>query len=201
MTWFQVAGCDNTAANPLVTDSHDLRGYDEYAFMRGSQFTNWDPTSWLKASRPENDGDPDDALQNHLGLPVYSARLSNALTASGIHEIQYLPVQILRPSGECVLGFSIANTLSVVSALDIAHSDYDTFPDDYFLPERRGRIAGLRRAILRASALHGHDVVRLAEFPFDIFVAEAFRSTFDSAECTGYSFVEVEITGQRALLV
>lgn len=195
MRWFEPIPCDHAVANPLVTDSHDLHGHDEYDFIHGRPFSSWDGTAWLKSSRPEDDEDPDDVLQNHLGLPIYSPRLRDALTAEGIQDIEYLPVRIFRPHGEFIQGFAIANILSVVPALDTNRSDYDTYPEDYFLPGRRGDVSGVRRAVLLAPKLQGRDVIRLAEFPLDIFVSEAFRSAFERGGFTGYSFTQVEVSG------
>ncbi len=194
MKWFWVVACDNTVPKPFVADCEDLKKAEELDLLRGQPIEHWDETAWLKASKPENDGDPDDVLQEHLGIPVYSNRLRVALNSASITGIQYLSLQVLRPNNSPFDGFSIANILNLVAALDFENSDYDRFPEDYFLPERRGMIRGIRRATLLKSALDGLQVIRLKEYPRSIYVSDEFKAVFESGAFTGYSFHQIQLS-------
>lgn len=190
--WYLAVSCDNTVPNPLIVDMADL-GIAPERLDAGKQVEDWTAFAWMRASRPENDGTPDDVLQNHLGLPVYSARLRNALERAGIRGVQYLPVKVLRPAGEIIDGYCIANIVERRAALDFARSDYDVFPDDYFLPERRGKVRGIRRVTLRAEKLEGCEIFKLDEFAPSIYMSESFKTTFEAGGFTGYSFREVSV--------
>jgi hypothetical protein len=188
--WYWAIGCDNAVANPLVTDSAEL-GVDPEVLDIGRPVEQWSELAWLRATRATNEGTPDDVLQNHLGLPIFSPRLRGTLEDALVQGIQYLPVRLYRPNGQQVAGFSIANIVERRAALDRSRSDCDLFPGDYFLPDRRGAVRGIRRAVLRASALHGCDIVRLDDFPASVYVSEKFRTAFESGAFTGYSFRSV----------
>lgn len=193
MKWYWVVACDNTVDNPLVVDCHDLKGFDESKLSIGEETDNWDETAWFKASKEKNDGDPDDVLQNHLGLPVFSERLKDKIEQIGIRGIHYLPIKVMRPNGEEISGFSIANILDKRYALDKSQSDFEVFPDDYFLPERRGRIRAVRKAVLIENSLYESDIIRLGEYDVSIYVSQKFKDAFVNGNFTGYSFHEVKV--------
>jgi hypothetical protein len=102
-------------------------------------------------------------------------------------------VTIVRSSGSRLSNFAIANIVEKRTALDLRRSDYDVFPDDYFIAERRGRIRSVRRAALRSEALPDADAFRLEEFPSRLFASERFVRVFEDMRCTGLSFVEAQV--------
>lgn len=193
MRWFWVVRNDRVVADPLVTDGADLAGVDPELLGISVPAPRWDPEAVLRTIEPGNDGWPDDALQNHLGLLVFSGRLRAAPEAEGVRGLQFLPVRVLRPRGEPVEGYSVANIVELRDALDRGLSDYSVYPDDYFLPERRGRVRAVRMPVLRRAALAGTDLARLAEVPAAACASERFRRVFDEDSCTGLSFREVRV--------
>lgn len=194
MKWYHVVRYGNPVANPYVAGSGDLMGVEEGALWHGKPVANWNQSAWIKAETAEDDGDPDDTLQSYLHPPIYSARLCQALDAAGIGGIQYLPLHVLRPDGTEISGYAIANIVNLVEgALDLERSDYDVYPSDYFLPERVGKVRGLRIPVLRREKLEGLDIVRLAEYMPPFYVSERFKDAFEKVGCTGHSFREVEV--------
>jgi hypothetical protein len=191
--WYWAVSCDNTVENPLVVDSADL-GVDPEKLDIGEPVERWSDLAWLRAKAADNDGVPDDVVQNHLGLPVCSPRLRRALEKAAVQGIQYLPIRLFRPNGQEIAGFSVANVIERRRALDRRRSDYDVFPDDYFLSERRGKVRGLRTAVLNTEALAACDILRLDEFTTSIYVSERFREAFEIGGHTGYSFHEVALS-------
>ncbi len=189
--WYRPIWCSNAVGNPYVSNEGDLGSFEDWQLRQGREVLGWPDKAWIKAD-PRADGDPDDVLQTHLAVPIYSARLRDALAKSGISGLQYLRLKVLRVSGVELPGFEIANVVNKVAGLDLDRSDFSTYPDDYFLPERRGKISGLRRAVLRERALRGLDIFRLQEYLVAEYVSEKFVLAFRSAGCTGYSFREVQ---------
>src|SRR5436190_23647045 len=102
--WFWVVGCDNTTDDPFVGDEAEL-GCDDAELRTGGKIDSWPGTAFVKATRPENDREPDDVLQSCLNLPIYSLGLRTALDANGVTGIQYLPIRVIRPCGELIPGF------------------------------------------------------------------------------------------------
>ena len=192
--WFWLVDGDGTVGHPFIATRGYLAGYERSAFTSGQAIERWEGRAWLGAGRPEDDGAPDDVLQEHLGVPVFSARLQRALEGAGIEDIQYLPIRVLRSDGTPLAGFAIANVLSLVPALDLAHSDYDTFPQDYFLPERRGLVRGLRLPVLLRDRLTGRHIVRLTDYPVSLYASEHFKTAFEEGGFTWYSFHEVRLS-------
>jgi len=195
MNWYYVCLSDRAVKNPLIVGKEDFGSVDRDTLYTGVRIENWSAAACLRATEPEDDGDPDDALQNHLGIPVFSARLRSALERVGVSGIQFLPVQVFRPGGETVPGYAIANIVERRAALVRAQSHVDVFPEDYFLPEQRGKIVGLRRVVLNRNVLVDTDVFRLDEYPLRIYVSEKFRRAFDDGGFTGLSFWEVPLVG------
>lgn len=190
--WYWTISCSNAVEDPLIVDDAEL-GVDPDLLDIGHPIENWPSTAVLRVTQRSDDGTPDDALQNFLGLPIFSGRLCKALKAAGIRGFQYLPVQILRPSGAAVEGFCIGNIIERRSALDMTRSDYTVFPDDYFLPARRGLISRVRRAVLVGQRIIDCDAMRLDEFSASVFVSGRFKGVFEDGDFTGYSFEEVEV--------
>jgi hypothetical protein len=187
MDWYQVLSCDNTVKVPFVGDEGEL-GLDESELRAGCAVRQWPELAWVRASRKEIDGQPDDVLQTLFRLPIYSYRLRSALQHAQIDGIEYLPIKVLRPDGRSIEGFSVANILSCIQALDMQRSEYRLFPEDDEFPVRRGRMQTLDKVVLAASVLNGLDVIRLSKYRAPIFVSQRFVDVFERGGFTGYSF-------------
>jgi hypothetical protein len=176
---------------PLVADQGDL-GRDEHDLRDCKPIGKWLEAACIGCSRTGLEGDPDAVLQNAFGLPIFSRRLRSALDRKGIDGVQYLPVKVVHCDGRHIDGFSIANVLNCAHALDRRLSKYDVFPDDYFLPQRRGQIRAIKTPVLMRGALVAFDIIRLAPYKAPIYVSERFVRAFEAIDCTGFSFHEVE---------
>ncbi len=193
MKWYQ-AITGSGFPNPFVAGDSDLKGFDEEDLRRARRVERWDPEAWFRAVEPQDDGELDDVLCEHLFVPVFSARLRRALQRARVGGIQYLPVKVFRPDGSEIKGYAIANYLHMVAALDFAKTKVvGYFPKDFPNPHVRGKIEDLRGVVLMSSRLKGRDVIRLREFSLRVYVSNRFRGVFDRGRFTGYSFQEVEV--------
>lgn len=187
MVWYEILPCDNTVPVPFVGDEGEL-GLDESELLAGRPVRPVPELMWVRASRKERDGQPDDALQTLFGLPIYSSRLRGALQQAQINGIEYLPIRVLHPDGRSIEGFSVANILNCIQALDMERSEYRLFPEDDEFPVRRGRMRTLNKVVLIDAALKGVDIIRLSKYRWPIFVSQRFVDVFESGGFTGYSF-------------
>jgi hypothetical protein len=193
MRWYWAIACDNTVRDPMVVDSAALAVEPERLKI-GRPLDAAIHTGILSVSKARNDGTPDDVLQNHLGLPIYSLRLRRALDDAGVSGAQYLPVKVTSFDGREIEGFAVANVFARDGALDLAKSDLDVFPDDYFIHDRQGCVRAIRKATLIASRLSDCDVARVREFLSGVYVSTKFKETFERLGFSGYSFREVATT-------
>ena len=119
MKWYQPIECDNTVKNPLVCDFSNLEqlGYNRSVLKQGVFINDWKESVYFKAKKKRNEGEPDDALQNYLMLPIYSSSLIIALDKNEIKGMQYLPIKVINFNGDCLKGFCIANILILLKLL------------------------------------------------------------------------------------
>jgi hypothetical protein len=113
------------------------------------------------------------------------------IEAERIGEIQYLPVRVVKSTGERIEGFSVANILNCVAALDLQVSSFSVYPEDYLIASRRGSIRSLNAPVLRAAAVAAFDIIRLREYYTPIYVSGRFVRLFHEGQFTGCSFREV----------
>jgi hypothetical protein len=192
MKWFHVITHGNCIERNLRIGGGDLIGVEEWELRRSVYQPHWEvPT--LFVIDPEEDGAPDDALVENLGLPTFSPRLQETLAAAGVEGIQYLPVRIVRGSGRVLDGFAIANILTLRRALHRGKSKYTVNPEDYFLPERRGNINGITKYVLNGDVLGGCDLIRLEEYTVAMLCSEKVKRIFDDNGFTGWEFQPVEV--------
>lgn len=196
MNWYQPIECDNTVKKPLVVceKNFEENKVDRWDFTKGEIINNWNSKILFQAEEEQDDGEPDDALQASPLIPIYSRRLVDKLNEANIEGIQYLPVTILKYNGESAGEFYIANFLNFIEAFDFEKSKYSIYDDDYTVPEKRGKVSGALKYVLKEAKLKEYDVIRLKEFSLRFFVSEKFRKVFIKNKFTGYSFKKIELT-------
>lgn len=195
MKWFDLTLYGDTAEKGhYMSSKGDLQGYKNWHFTMAKKIENWDGTAWLKSVERYFDGSPTDVLGNDYALPIYSQKLRDALDKAGITGIQYLPIKVYHRNGDEIKGYAIANILNIVPALDLSKSDYQVYPNDHFLPERRGKVRYVGKFVLKKSKLNGYDVIRLVDYDVVELVSSRFKEAFEKAKCNGYTFTEVELS-------
>jgi len=194
MRWYWALQWANSLSYAYCSDKHDFKGLSENAIGTGLPIHNWDSTAWIQSTDPECDGPPDDVLQNHLGLKIYSPKLKKVLELANVSGIQYLPLKVRHRSGDEILDYSIANILNLPSVVDLVKSDYSVFMPDDPIKERWGTISSVHRMVLRQKDLSGFDIILPKEFPESVYVSEKFKRAFEAANCTGYGFQEVPLS-------
>lgn len=196
MIWFQPIECDKTVKRPLVCnhDNFDEYGFSEDDFKIGKNIENWNNDIFMKANEKRYDGNPDDALQNYMMIPIYSERLVMKLKEANVTGIQYLPIKVLRPNNDLIGVFYIANFLNHVEAFDYEKSLYNRFGSDFPNLNVRGQIAGVRKFVLKKERCQDSDIIRLKDYNLRFFVSEKIKTIFEENKFTGYSFREVELS-------
>ena len=192
--WYQPIECDNTRETPLICDSSNFEefGFSEEDFKSGNKITNWPEAVVFGATEKRYDGIPDDALQNSYMIPIFSQKFKNVLEGAGIKGIQYLPVTVQGLNGNDFTGFYIENFLNLIEAFDFKNSAFNLFAEDFPNPNVRGKIAGVRKFVLRSTEIGNVDIFRLAEYRRRFFVTQKVKELFIDNELKGYSFIPVD---------
>jgi hypothetical protein len=154
----------------------------------GKVIENWSSNAWLRSTSKDDDGVPDDVLCEHLGLPVFSGRLCEAIRKQGVAttDIQFLPVKLIASTGEFIDRFAIANVIRRVPALDYKLSIMLEQDDTEYDPlTGKAKVTSVWTPVLLENLLIGYDVVRLVEFFPPIFVSQRFAEVFIDGGFTG----------------
>lgn len=190
--WYTALECTNTHADPFVADKVDLDHRSQWDLEEGRRLPHWNKDVTLWTDNEEWNGLPDDVLQHCASFPVYSRPLRQALEDAGISGIQYLPIQVKRPNGALIEGYSIANITNLLPALDTGKSVLSRYGES--CPDRFGEIRSILKPVLKKSVVLGYDIFRLSEYPRRYFVSSRFRDIFVGGRFTGYSFKEVPLS-------
>lgn len=200
MKWYHIIRTFDEKGDPpypFVAGEEEMFGRSDNDIIEGRVIDDWDERSTLRATDPTYDGRADDLLGNPARLPAFSERLRFALANEGVAsaDIQFLPIHVVRTTGEELPGFAVANVISRVAALDADRSfmlklDYDVIDPATGKP----KVKSFGRAALREEPLRGHDVIRLLESRYDVFVSERFVKVFKDHGFTGARFNPVTVS-------
>ena len=119
MKYYQIYDCERAVKDPMVcyTNLEDLQ-IDKRIFRICKEFIGSEKIKFF-AELEEDDGTPDDFLQNTEMVPIFSPRMREAIEEAGIKGIQYIPIEVEHYNKEKLEGYCIANVLNSVSdALD-----------------------------------------------------------------------------------
>ena len=192
MKWYyMIIGEENRVPRYFLANDKDIFGRDRFAVCFGRGINDWNSAARLNSTRPEYDGTPDDVLANALGWPVFSNRLRQTLRDAevGVANIQYLPIRVIRSTGEEVPGFEVANVVTRVAALDRRRSRMLDEDEDETDPETGlPNVTAVGKAALFNEKLVSHDVIRLVEYFPPVFVSQRFVDAFNTSKCTGATF-------------
>lgn len=191
---------ENRVVRPFQTADDDLYGYLGYDLSVGTPIQSWNRNAWIRSRAEDDDGEPDDVLLEHLGVPTFSRRLRDALERAdvGRNDMQYLPVHVLKSTGEELDGYAFANVITRIMALDYDKTDWGPLPPN---PKKgidpntgKLKVLAIWRAALREADLQGHDLIRLVEFFPPVFVSERFADVYRSGGFSGATLAPVIMT-------
>jgi hypothetical protein len=181
MKWYSLTITLDDDDNLYFADESSICGIHYFDLKLGKRVTSWNPKSFFRSTSPNYDGELTGILGEHLGVPTFSPQLREALDRANVatNDIQYLPVQIFKSTNEKVEGFSIANVVSRVQALNYESStmlEQDASRIDPLTGQ--AKVVSVWTPALWEKPLRGHDVIRLVEyFPY-VLVSERFADVF-----------------------
>ncbi len=190
MKYFEVFNCDHAVKDPMVceTNLEDLK-INKRIFRICKEFTGSENIKFY-AELKEDDGTPDDFLQNTEMVPIFSPRMREAIEEAGITGIQYIPIEVEHYNKEKLEGYCIANVLNSVSdALDIDKSIFWNSKSD------NGKLLLYIPSIKSEKVPDSIDIFRLKyderienDYSTFIVVSERFKSIIAKNKFTGIGF-------------
>ncbi len=195
MKYFRVWNCEHAVIDPMVceTNLEDLQ-IDKRIFRICKEFTGSEKIKFY-AELEEDDGTPDDFLQNTEMVPIFSPRMREAIEEAGITGIQYIPIEVEHYNKEKLEGYCIANVLNSVSgALDFDKSQL------YYSSskEHKGKVFDVWEYVIYADKILNLDIFRLKfddrfwdKYSDTIIVSEKFKSIIAKNKFTGIGFGKV----------
>ena len=190
MKYFRVWDCEHAVKDPMVcvTNLEELK-ISINRFRICKEFTSGENIKFY-AELEEDDGTPDDFLQNTEMVPIFSPRMREAIEEAGIKGIQYIPIEVEHYNKEKLEGYCIANVLnSVPDALDIDKTIFWNRKSD------NGRLNVYVPSIKSEKVPDNMDIFRLkyddrfvTEYSTFIVVSERFKSIIAKNKFTGIGF-------------
>ncbi len=190
MKYFEIFDCEHAVKDPMVceTNLEDLK-INKRIFRICKEFTGSENIKFY-AELKEDDGTPDDFLQNTEMVPIFSPRMREAIEEAGITGIQYIPIEVEHYNKEKLEGYCIANVLNSVSdALDIDKSIFWNSKSD------NGKLLLYIPSIKSEKVPDSIDIFRLKyderienDYSTFIVVSERFKSIIAKNKFTGIGF-------------
>jgi hypothetical protein len=190
MKYYQIFDCERAVKDPMVceTNLEDLQ-IDKRIFRICKEFIGSEKIKFF-AELEEDDGTPDDFLQNTEMVPIFSPRMREAIEEAGITGIQYIPIEVEHYNKEKLEGYCIANVLnSVPDALDIDKTIFWNSKSD------NGKLYVYVPSIKSENIPDNMDIFRLkyderfvTEYSTFIVVSERFKSIIAKNKFTGIGF-------------
>jgi hypothetical protein len=197
MNWYDIIeGDENRLPNFFMATKFELFSRDSNDIKIGDYISDWNSETRLWSNEQKWDGMPDDILANALGWPIFSRRLREAIAQQGIGigDIQYLPINVARSTGEELIGFAVANVITRLPALVPEHTKmYRTDNNTNDPLTGKPKVTSAWKTALRAELVQDHDVVRLLEYSPPILVSERFVEIFNNNGFTGATFTRVPV--------
>jgi hypothetical protein len=188
MKWYDLSARLDDDEDVYFANESNLFHMDYFDLKLGKRIEVWNADSFFRSKSSKYDGELTDILGEHLGLPTFSSRLREALEKADIAttDIQYLPVRVFKSTGEEAKGFSIANVISRIAALNYENSvmlEQDESEIDRLTGKQK--VTSVWTPALREEPLMDHDAIRLLEFFPPVFVSERFAEVFREGGFTG----------------
>jgi hypothetical protein len=165
-----------------------LLGVSPFELVQGNRICNWNSDSFVQRTFPGDKRLNDVLFATLEMIPVFSERLHRSLINAGVGEAdcQYLPLHVLRSTGEEAPGYSAANVITRVAALD-RESCFMLSEDESEIDAltNRPKISAIGKIAIFATRLGNHDMARLVEYPCALLVSQRFFDVFREGKFTG----------------
>ncbi|MGG3844724.1 imm11 family protein [Aeribacillus composti] len=164
----------------------DTKGFEQYELSEGKYIHNWNSEITFYFDPKEGER-LTDYLANNLGWFIVSERFK-AILEKVDDGIQYLPINVvIKGENKILKGFSVANILNVVDALNLENSDYSVFELD------GESIYSIKKYALCKEAIQSKHIIKLKGDEIPIFISEELRELIEKNNITGCDFLEVKV--------
>ncbi|WP_397538213.1 imm11 family protein [Rummeliibacillus pycnus] len=163
-------------------------GWEQYELSEGKQISNWDEKITFYYNPIEGNLAPD-YIHNNLSWFIVSPLFETILNEIDNGGVQFLPINIINKENDSSIpGYSIANVVNVIEAINYENSTYSVFEldDDKFYD--------FTKYALNENEIKGKHIFKLKGDEIPIFVSELVKELIEKNNITGCDFLEVEVT-------
>ncbi|WP_077319301.1 Imm43 family immunity protein [Virgibacillus proomii] len=161
-------------------------GREQYELLEGRVISNWNESPVFYYNPSEGDNTVD-YVHNDLSWFIISSKFKSILENIDKGSVQYLSVDIKDNENNNLLkGYTVANIINVVDAIDYTHSIYSVFE----LEDEK--VYNFTKYALKESEIKGH-IFKLKGDEIPIFVSEKVKELIEQHNITGCDFLEVKV--------
>lgn len=179
---------DYTNEKEIFCMCENTFGWQQYELSEGNQISDWNEEITFYYNPADGNQVPD-YIHNNLSWFIVSPLFEKILKEIKSEGIQFLPINIKNKENDGPIhGYSIANVVNVVDAIDYKNSTYSVFELD------NEKIYDITKYALNENKINGKDIFKLKGDEIPIFVSEVVKELIEKNNITGCDFLEVEVT-------
>lgn len=178
---------DYTDENEIFCTCENTLGWEQYELSEGKQISNWDKKVTFYYNPIEGNFIPD-YIHNNLSWFLVSPQFQMILNEVVQNGIQFLPIIIKNEENDNLInGYSVANVINVVDAIDYENSTYSVFELD------DEKFYDITKYALDENKINGKHIFKLKGDEIPIFVSELVKELIEKENITGCDFLEVDV--------
>ena len=187
MSYFKLLK-DYTNEKEVFCTCENTFGWQQYELSEGNQISNWNKEITFYYNPVDGDQVPD-YIHNNLSWFIVSPLFETILKEINSEGVQFLPIKIKNLEDESSIpGYSVANVVNVLDAIDYENSTYSVFELD------NEKIYDITKYALKKEEIKGKDIFKLKGDEIPIFVSGTVKELIEKNNITGFDFLEVEVT-------
>lgn len=175
---------DDNYIGCTVSDALNL---SQYIVCEGIKIENWNNNITFDFNPDEGEVETE-YLGNSYGWLIFSSKFKNNMSYLVDTSIQYLDISIRNIKNNTeLIGYNVANVITVLDALDLENSKYDLFELD------DEKILSVEKYALKGCKIKDYNIFKLKDDTIPTFVSEEFKNKVEENNFTGFQFLEVKV--------
>ncbi|MDQ0418684.1 hypothetical protein J2Z48_002887 [Croceifilum oryzae] len=189
MKYYKVLTSDKGSEDIIVCYCSDSGGFESYELKEGKYVDFQTEKEIVFNFDPAEGKCSTDYLVCDKNWFLVSERVKMVLDSLEERGVQYIPVRIYnKETDESLGGYSVANVVNVLDALNLEYSDYSIF--EY---GENQKLVSVKKYALNRQCLENKHVFKLHGDEFPLFVSEEFKKEVEKNKLTGFDFLEVKV--------
>ncbi|MGG0658097.1 imm11 family protein [Rummeliibacillus pycnus] len=179
---------DYTNEREIICLCENSFGWEQYELSEGKQISSWNEKITFYYN-PSEGNQVSDYIHNNLSWFIVSPLFETILNEIDNGGVQFLPINIINKENDnSIHGYTVANVVNVVDAINFEKSTYSVFELD------DNKFYDISKYTLNENEINGKHIFKLKGDEIPIFVSELVKELVEKNNITGCDFLEVEVT-------